>query len=554
MHDLGLNLDGPKPLKGVFNVPDSGEAASQSGHKFATVLEDRVQSDLSQAEAALKGAEQAIKQPTAKLSWTPPVDEMEALEIMASHPIDPIINTPVDPIKNAETALNPSAPSVEKSANGDAAHLISQKNPAKLTKHTDFTPNFTPQADTTATTKNPLIATPDGDNFTPRSDSGADVNLSVNTSKKRHKAEKNPTEQLSEVNLDPADEPDTAAAAQWPDAPSATPHILESVEPIKASKLITNPKTPPVLADVDRDPVVPDAAQFRVTAEPKIDIVNKPVTLGVDQLNSNSKSGEYLTGTDVKTENESADLLLSLRDLAPKERKSGERQVFSLKINSEIQDTRDPIPSERHIQSELTPKVEQHQNNVVLTRNDAQLSGAVLTPTTLDSIVERNNSLHTTASTAQTGGERLQTFAAAMVLNTRDTQWGQQLVAQIERLSSSGEGKLELSLRPKNLGAMHISLEFNGDETQVRIVTETSAASRVLIGAEDRLAQMLDAAGFKLSTFSTSSDGGLGQGLGQHTRQKQQSAPGSSKNRDAEARANSERSGESHNGTVNVIA
>jgi len=154
----------------------------------------------------------------------------------------------------------------------------------------------------------------------------------------------------------------------------------------------------------------------------------------------------------------------------------------------------------------------------------------------------------------QTGGERLQTFASALVLNTRDVQWGQRLVAQIEKLSSNGEGKLELSLRPKNLGDMHISLEFKGDEAQVRIVTETSAASRVLIGAEDRLAQMLDAAGFKLSSLSASSEGGLGQGLGQHTRQKQQSTPGSTKNRDTETGANSKRTGESHNGTVNVIA
>ena len=150
--------------------------------------------------------------------------------------------------------------------------------------------------------------------------------------------------------------------------------------------------------------------------------------------------------------------------------------------------------------------------------------------------------------------ERLQTFASAVVLNTRDVQWGQRLVAQIERISSNGEGKLDLSLRPKNLGDMHISLEFKGDETQVRIITETSAASRVLIGAEDRLAQLLDAAGFKLSTFSASSEGGLGQGLGQHTRQKQQSTPGGTKNRDTETGANSKHSGESHNGTVNVIA
>ena len=57
MNDLGLNLDGPKPLKGVLNVLGSGAVAPHGGQKFATVLENRVQSDLSQVEAALENRE-----------------------------------------------------------------------------------------------------------------------------------------------------------------------------------------------------------------------------------------------------------------------------------------------------------------------------------------------------------------------------------------------------------------------------------------------------------------------------------------------------------------
>ena len=238
----------------------------------------------------------------------------------------------------------------------------------------------------------------------------------------------------------------------------------------------------------------------------------------------------------------------------PKEPKNGERQVFSLKIDPEIQSKGGPARSEPESPKEIPLKTEQHNTSVAPPRIDSQSQGAMLTPTTVEAIAERNTSLNTTSHGSQPGGERLPTLAAAVVLNTRDVQWGQRLVAQIERISSNGEGKLELSLRPKNLGDMHITLDFKGDETQVRIVTETNAASRVLIGAEDRLAQMLDAAGFKLSTFSASSDGGLGQGLGQHSRQKQQATPGGSKNRDTETGVKSERSGESHNGTVNVIA
>ena len=255
-----------------------------------------------------------------------------------------------------------------------------------------------------------------------------------------------------------------------------------------------------------------------------------------------------------RSENEAIEAAAALANLPSKETKNGERQVFSLKIQSEPKDTRSSVRSEAHIQTDSALKLEQNPNSTTPTRVDSQPQGATPTPMTFEALGERNTSQNIKELANQTGGERLQTFASAVVLNTRDVQWGQRLVAQIERISSNGEGKLDLSLRPKNLGDMHISLEFKGDETQVRIITETSAASRVLIGAEDRLAQMLDAAGFKLSTFSASSEGGLGQGLGQHTRQKQQSTPGGTKNRDTETGANSKRSGESHNGTVNVIA
>ena len=92
MNDLGLNLDGPKPLKGVLNIPASGAVAPQGGQKFATVLENRVQSDLSQVEVALETYEPAITQPATKFTWTPPTDEIEVPGIIAHHPVDPIID------------------------------------------------------------------------------------------------------------------------------------------------------------------------------------------------------------------------------------------------------------------------------------------------------------------------------------------------------------------------------------------------------------------------------------------------------------------------------
>ena len=607
MNDLGLNLDGPKPLKGVLNVLGSGAVAPHGGQKFATVLENRVQSDLSQVEAALENREPVITQPAAKFTWTPPINEIEVPGTIAHHPVDPIID--------AEILPDPSMPNMETSAKRDAVQPILQEQPAKLldlAEKSEVELTIMPQPKTTA---NLHIVPISGDNPKLKTETDADISLGTPATQAQYNSEPNPTEQLDAVRLEPDDNAAPAESSPTIEAPVATPHILDTPDSIKDHKqpltvpydatqtdpkVIAKPDTiPHIMAKTDQNLKVSEAvkppqkqmmevveaAPSRLTPDAKLDITNKPMTPESGRLETVTPPVKHLTNTttlkqknhtstqsvkseqplqtvptrreaipDARSENEAIDAAAALANLASKETKNGERQVFSLKINSEPNDTRGSVRSEAHIQPESVPKIEQNSNSTTLTRLDSQPQGAAPTPTTFESLGDRNMSQNIKELTTQTGGERLQTFASALVLNTRDVQWGQRLVAQIEKLSSNGEGKLELSLRPKNLGDMHISLEFKGDEAQVRIVTETSAASRVLIGAEDRLAQMLDAAGFKLSSLSASSEGGLGQGLGQHTRQKQQSTPGGTKNRDTETGANSKRTGESHNGTVNVIA
>ena len=643
MNELGLTLDGPKPLKGMLNVLGSNAAVPEGGEKFATVLENRVQANLSQTEVTEDGAEPVITQPAAKLSWTPMSDETEETEIITNQPLDPIIA--------AKISADPSSPSVEKAATQEPTYLDAQKQLAEPLNEPVAEPILSPQS--SANTKaniaddagqtgdaghHPAIRTlaDDGNDMTIEDETAADTSLLANTFQKRRDSEQNPTAQLSEGPLDPRDEPATTEADQTVDAPIATPHILEPTTPTKLPTHASMPSTgveaiaptsraqptaPPPLTEIDHDPAVQepvtspasrvmdktDTAHPRPIPEQECDASSKPVTPKLDRPQSPGNFGEHLsrtnanantsanainntnTNTDADTkaanqpeqrsiqspsfqqtrsapstrsgakaetsaEQEPVETTLVPKESMPKEPKNGERQVFSLKIDPETKSKGGPARSEPESPKEVPSKTEQQHNSVTPPRIDSQSQGAMLTSTTVGAIAERNSSLNTTSHGSQPGGERLPPLAAAMVLNTRDVQWGQRLVAQIERISSNGEGKLELSLRPKNLGDMHITLDFKGDETQVRIVTETNAASRVLIGAEDRLAQMLDAAGFKLSTFSASSDGGLGQGLGQHSRQKQQATPGGSKNRDTETGVKSERSGESHNGTVNVIA
>ncbi|MDA9955790.1 flagellar hook-length control protein FliK, partial [bacterium] len=553
MNDLGLNLDGPKPLKGVLNIPASGAVAPQGGQKFATVLENSVQSDLSQVEAALENREPVLTQPAAKFTWTPPIDEIEVPGTIAHHPVDPITDAAILP--------DPSMPSMETPATSDAVQPILQEQPAKLldlaeTPEVELT--ITPQPKATA---NLHIAPIAEDNPKLKTETDADINLGTPATQPQYNSEPNPTEQLDAMRLEPEGNAALVESSPTIETPVATPHILDipayiqdPKQPLTLpydatkndSKVMAKPDTiPNIMAETDPDLKVPEAvkppqmqmkevveaAPSRVNPDAKLDITNKPMTpesgrpetvippvKHLTNTNTLKQKNNYSTQSvksaqplhtapirseaipDARSENGAIDAAAAPANLASKETKNGERQVFSLKIQSEPKDTRSSVRSEAHIQTDSALKLEQNPNSTTPTRVDSQPPGATPTPITFESLGDRNMSQNIKELATQTGGERLQTFASALVLNTRDVQWGQRLVAQIEKLSSNGEGKLELSLRPKNLGDMHISLEFKGDEAQVRIVTETSAASRVLIGAEDRLAQMLDAAGFKLSS------------------------------------------------------
>ena len=107
-------------------------------------------------------------------------------------------------------------------------------------------------------------------------------------------------------------------------------------------------------------------------------------------------------------------------------------------------------------------------------------------------------------------------------LNMRQADWNERLVEHIERTVNSGLGRIELSLRPKNLGEIQVLIRIQNEETTVQIITETAAAARMLHGGEDRLAQVLDQSGYRLSGF-LAQEHGLGAKGGQQGQQGQSS-------------------------------
>ena len=82
------------------------------------------------------------------------------------------------------------------------------------------------------------------------------------------------------------------------------------------------------------------------------------------------------------------------------------------------------------------------------------------------------------------------------------------LLNKVEKAIKNGNEKIEISLKPNNLGKLKISLSLSNDSARINIITENSSAALLLSEAEGKLSQMFENTGLKLSNFSTSSDQG----------------------------------------------
>ena len=92
-------------------------------------------------------------------------------------------------------------------------------------------------------------------------------------------------------------------------------------------------------------------------------------------------------------------------------------------------------------------------------------------------------------------------------LKLLEKNWGKELAKIIEKALLSGTDKIDISLDPQKLGKMHLTLSVVNNQTSIFVSTESAAASLILTSAEDRLAQMFESSGYKLSNFQANSNG-----------------------------------------------
>ena len=79
--------------------------------------------------------------------------------------------------------------------------------------------------------------------------------------------------------------------------------------------------------------------------------------------------------------------------------------------------------------------------------------------------------------------------------------WGEKLIDKIEKSIVDGMEKLEISLTPKSLGRLNITINLQDNLAKINIVAETASAAALLGEAEAKLAQMMETSGLKLASL-----------------------------------------------------
>ena len=91
------------------------------------------------------------------------------------------------------------------------------------------------------------------------------------------------------------------------------------------------------------------------------------------------------------------------------------------------------------------------------------------------------------------------------MLDLADKKWTESLIAKINKTKSGGKNELEIMLKPKHLGKMTIKISVMDDQTMVSIKTDNPNASTLILDQENRLSQMFENAGIRLSNLNSDS-------------------------------------------------
>ena len=88
-------------------------------------------------------------------------------------------------------------------------------------------------------------------------------------------------------------------------------------------------------------------------------------------------------------------------------------------------------------------------------------------------------------------------------LNMLSKSWGNKLIEKIEKSIIDGVEEIEISLTPKSLGRLNVTINMQDTIAKISITTESANAATILADAEAKLSQMMEVSGLKLASLQT---------------------------------------------------
>ncbi len=88
-------------------------------------------------------------------------------------------------------------------------------------------------------------------------------------------------------------------------------------------------------------------------------------------------------------------------------------------------------------------------------------------------------------------------------LNMLSKNWGTKLIEKIEKSIVDGFEKIEISLTPKSLGRLNVTINMQDTIAKISITAESANAAALLADAGSKLSQMMEFSGLKLASLQT---------------------------------------------------
>ena len=150
-----------------------------------------------------------------------------------------------------------------------------------------------------------------------------------------------------------------------------------------------------------------------------------------------------------------------------------------------------------------TDKLTQTSTNIGLSKDLNLESNLLKQPLTL------TNKLDTVSNFVQSNMQKPSLFnqenndKLLQNLNMLSKSWGTDLIEKIEKSIVDGVEKIEISLIPKSLGRLNVTINMQDTIAKISITAESANAAALLADAGSKLSQMMEVSGLKLASLQT---------------------------------------------------